>query len=106
MLRKSLVICVSLVSANLLAAAADTAPLGGAKLSAAEIADKNVAARGGLEAWRAVQTMSLVGKLGAGGNQRAALPIRIPGVKGGREAAPARPAEEVKLPFVMNLKRP
>jgi len=39
-----------------------------ADLSAAQIADKNVAARGGLQAWRAVQTLSLQGKMGAGGN--------------------------------------
>ncbi len=82
------------------------------KLSAAEIVDRNVAARGGLEAWRAVQTMSLMGKLGAGGNQRPALqvPAEAPAVSArGRSAqplAPPRPVEEVQLPFVMDLARP
>jgi len=33
-------------------------------LFAAEIADKNVAARGGLQAWKAVQTMTLDGRNG------------------------------------------
>jgi len=45
-------------------------------LSATQIVDKNVAARGGLEAWRAVKTMSLAGKLGAGGNQRSTLQVQ------------------------------
>ena len=36
-------------------------------LSAAQIVDKNVAARGGLSAWRSVQTMSESGKVDAGG---------------------------------------
>ena len=74
MFRKSLIISISLVSAISLAAAADP-PQSGAKLSAAEVVDKNVAARGGLQAWRAVQTMSLAGKLGAGGNQRETLAV-------------------------------
>jgi len=81
----------------------------GAKLSAADIVDKNVAARGGLQAWRAVQTMSLSGKLGAGGNQRATLQVPVSGKKRSASEtaiASARPAEEVQLPFVMEVKRP
>ena len=106
MFRESLAICISLVCANLLAVAQDT-PRSRVKLSAVDIADKNVAARGGLQAWRAVQTMSLAGKLGAGGNQRAALPVPIQGRKSGQKVAlPSRPAEEVQLPFVMELQRP
>jgi hypothetical protein len=73
-------------------------------LSAAQIVDKNVAARGGLQAWRAVQTLSLQGKMGAGGNRRAAL--SIPGASQKEVSLPQRPAEEVQLPFVMELKRP
>ena len=71
MFRKVPVFLISLAFAVSFAEAADVSPAA-AKLSAAEIADKNVAARGGLQAWRAVQTMSLAGQLGAGGNQRAA----------------------------------
>jgi hypothetical protein len=73
-------------------------------LSAPQIVDKNVAARGGLQAWRAVQTLSLQGKMGAGGNRRAALPVPGPNQK--EVSLPQRPAEEVQLPFVMELKRP
>jgi hypothetical protein len=51
-------------------------------LSAAQIAEKNVAARGGLAAWGAVNSMTMSGELDAGGDQNA------------------------MLPFVMTLKRP
>ena len=107
MFRKSVGICISLALASSLAAAADVSQ-SGAKLSAADIVDKNVAARGGLQAWRAVQTMSLSGKLGAGGNQRATLQVPASGKRSASEMsiASARPAEEVQLPFVMEVKRP
>jgi hypothetical protein len=75
-------------------------------LSAAQIVDKNVAARGGLQAWRGVQTLSLQGKMGAGGNQRAALSIPTPHSKELANSVPRRPAEEVQLRFLMELKRP
>ena len=109
MFRQSLMISASLAVAVSLAAAADVPPSAAAKLSAADIVSKNVAARGGLQAWRAVQTMSLEGKLGAGGNQRAALPVPGAERRASRPSQPAfssRPAEEVQLPFVMELKRP
>src|SRR5438034_4833398 len=48
----------------LAAAESKSATPGG--LSAAQIVDKHVAARGGLQAWRAVQTLSVAGKLEAG----------------------------------------
>src|SRR5438105_14830534 len=71
-------------------------------LSAAQIVEKTVAARGGLQAWRAVETMTLAGKMGAGGNQRAALYVRIPGMKdaqGVQTGASERPAMECSLVF-------
>lgn len=75
-----------------------------AKLTAAEIADKNATARGGLTKWRAVQTLSITGKMEAGGNSRPTLPL--PGIKGKDSLPPPRPVEQVRLPFVMELKRP
>ena len=107
MLRKSVVIYISLALGISLALAQDAAP-SRAKLSAADIVDKNVAARGGLQAWRAVQTVSLTGKMGAGGNQRATLsvPNQDPARRPSQQVYAARPAEEVQLPFVMELKRP
>lgn len=53
-----------------------------AGLTAAQVVDKNVAARGGLAAWRAVDTMTMTGQMDAGGTP------------------------EVRLPFEMSLKRP
>ena len=113
MLPKSLVVYISLAFGISLAVAQDAVPAR-AKLSAADIVDKNVAARGSLQAWRAVQTMSLTGKMGAGGNQRATLSIPNPtpnphpgpGRKSVAPVLPARLTEEVQLPFVMELKRP
>jgi hypothetical protein len=77
MFRKSLGICIGLAFAVSLAMAAGVSE-SGVKPSASEIVDKNVAARGGLKAWRAVQTISLQGKLGAGGNQPAASTLVVP----------------------------
>lgn len=64
-------------AASLMASAAFAADL-----SAAKIVEKNVAARGGPVAWRAVNTLSLAGEMDAGGKK------------------------DTKLPFVFNMKRP
>jgi len=102
MLRRLLGILISTAFAVSLAAAPNNAS-SQAALSAVQIVDKNVAARGGLQAWRGVQTLSLQGKMGAGGNQRATLPTPTPNPK--EVTLPRRPAEEVQLPFLMELKR-
>lgn len=47
-----------------------------AKLTAAQIVEKNEAARGGVGAWRAVESMTLTGKLDAGGKQDTLLPYK------------------------------
>ena len=120
MLRKTLALGLVqglfLTSAVSLATAADN-PAPSSGLSAAQIVEKNVAARGGLQAWRAVQTLSLEGKMGVGGNQRATLAVPGPPVKPGQkpghgtaaaipaQAASHRPVEEVQLPFQMELAR-
>jgi len=105
MFRKLLGTCISLAFALSLAVAGEI-PQSLAKLSAADIVNKNVAARGGLQAWRAVQTISMEGKMGAGGNQRAALPVPVPGRNANQASLPQRPAQEAQLPFVLELKRP
>lgn len=51
-------------------------------LTVEQIIEKNVAARGGLDAWRGIQTMTISGKMDAGSKQN------------------------IQLPFVMSLKRP
>ncbi len=104
MMRRMCLFCAVILlvpAVNLLAAdVKPTAP----RLSAAEIVDKNVSARGGLAAWRAVQTLEMTGKMEAGGNNRPTLPV--PGKKTGPQMPAPRPAEQVQLPFVMDLKRP
>jgi len=52
------------------------------RLTAAQIVDRNAAARGGLAAWRAVNTLSMSGEMDAGGKK------------------------DMKLPFVATMKRP
>lgn len=47
------------------------------KLTAAQIVEKNEAARGGVGAWRAVQTMTVTGKLDAGGKVDTLLPFKM-----------------------------
>ena len=73
------------------------------KMTAAAIVDKNVAARGGLAAWRSVQTMEMKGTLEAGGNDRSA--ISVPSDKQLMKVIPQRPKEQAQLPFVMELER-
>ncbi len=83
MLRGTKLICLFLsacVSATLMAVAAQAAAP--AVPTVDQIIEKNVAARGGLKSWRAIQTMTMSGKLDAGGKSN------------------------VQLPFVMKLKRP
>ena len=67
-------------------------------LTAAQIVEKNVAARGGLSAWRAVQSMSWKGTMGAGGTNYATINAKGQLKTGERE--------EVRLPFRLELKRP
>jgi outer membrane lipoprotein-sorting protein len=74
-----------------------------ANLTADQVIAKNVAARGGLQAWRAVQTLSMSGKMDAGGNERPTLAAT--GVRTGGGKLPTRPKEEAQLPFRMELKR-
>jgi outer membrane lipoprotein-sorting protein len=74
------------------------------KLSADQIADRNVEARGGLQTWRSVRALTLTGKMDAGGNQRPTIPV--PGVKRRSEIPRTRPIDQVQLPFTMDLARP
>ncbi|MBZ5569933.1 MAG: outer membrane lipoprotein-sorting protein [Acidobacteriia bacterium] len=105
MFRKTLAICSIVAFAVSLAAAADTPRASSGNLTAAQIVDKNVSARGGLQAWRAVQALEMSGKMDAGGNNQRTIPV--PGTRiGGANMPPRRPSEPVQLPFVMDLQRP
>jgi len=98
-------LAVVLACSPLLMVASDIQTKGSAPhLTAAEIVDKNVAARGGLRAWREVQALEMKGKMDAGGNNRQALPV--PGEQADvTKLVPRRPAEQVQLPFLMDLQR-
>ena len=56
------------------ALAATESPAAGSP-SAAQIVDRNVAARGGLETWRSINTMTMSGQAQAGGKQNSELPF-------------------------------
>ena len=75
MLRKIILPGVLLIMAIPLAsvAVADTP----ASLTAAQIVERNVAARGGLQVWRGIQTLSFAGKMEAGGKQNTQLPFLL-----------------------------
>jgi outer membrane lipoprotein-sorting protein len=108
MVRKSMSIFIALAFAMSLAAAADN-PVPKSQLSAADIVNKNVAARGGLQSWRAVESMAFTGTMGAGGNQRATLSVPNAGghkAEGSLQGVRERRVEEVQLPFEMDLARP
>jgi hypothetical protein len=74
-----------------------------AGMTAEQIIERNVAARGGLQAWRGVQTLSMSGKLEAGGNESSTYPVQ--GVKRGGVQLPKRPTEQMQLPFRLETKR-
>jgi len=93
---------VPLVITTVILGAASPALAANGSLTAAQIVDKNIAARGGLQKWRAVQSLSMSGKLDAGGNNQPAL--KIPGMP----APPPsnEPRAQAQLPFVLEIKRP
>jgi hypothetical protein len=109
MVRKTLVAGMIFASAVFVAFAAET-PTVQSKLTAAQVVDRNVAARGGLQAWRGVQTLQETGTMGAGGNDRTTQPAEIPGAKRPGKSMPMpsspRLKEEAQLPFVLDLERP
>lgn len=103
-------------------AAAAKAPVAAAepqvpKLSVAEIVDKHVDARGGAQAWKAVQTLQLSGRMeaGRGDNITRARKMALAGKKVGGKAtnaelvaanAEADTGKQIELPFTLDLKRP
>ncbi|MBZ5569655.1 MAG: outer membrane lipoprotein-sorting protein [Acidobacteriia bacterium] len=102
MSRKTLVVGSFLALAVSFALGADVSS-SAAKLTAEQVIEKNIAARGGLQAWRAVQTLSMSGKMEAGGNESPTR--RAQGVRTGGVQLPKRSAEQAQLPFRLELKR-
>ena len=92
-----------------------------ARLTGSQIVERHIAARGGVQTWHAVQTMSWSGKMEAGVGDsaaRSALYVRnswaLRNGKPSREAvanadqaaAKDKAAQQVELPFVLDMKRP
>jgi hypothetical protein len=85
-------------------------------LTASQILEKHVAARGGASAWKSVQTLQLSGKIDAGrgdGTARAMQMVESSKKASGKGTAaeiaaangPKADATQVQLPFTMDLKR-
>jgi outer membrane lipoprotein-sorting protein len=107
MFRKTfpLFLTISLLSILALTAQGQTA-----SLTAPQIVEKNIAARGGLQAWRGLQTMTWTGKMDAGSGDSAARSRRVAlapssGTNRPLMNAPESKAEQVQLPFTLYLKR-
>ncbi len=86
-------------------------------LSAAQIVEKYVAARGGLQAWRNVQTLRVTGRIEAGTADSAARSARIASAGMGASVKQSRLAaatatdksaatQQIQLPFTLEMKRP
>ncbi|HEX9031738.1 MAG TPA: hypothetical protein VF834_07805 [Streptosporangiaceae bacterium] len=96
-----------------LAADGKAAPV---RLTARQIVERHVAARGGLQAWRAIQSMAWNGKMEVGRTDSAARSERYVSsamVRKGKGARTPPPVEgkddaqrQVKVPFVLEMKRP
>ena len=91
---RSVVMCVAFAPCVVTAAGSPALP----PLTAAQVVEKNVTARGGLAAWRAVQTMSWKGKMGAGATTYTTV---TPAGKMQRKER-----DEAQLPFTLEFKRP
>jgi hypothetical protein len=87
------------------------------KMTAAQVVERHVAARGGAQAWKSVQTIQMSGKMEAGRGdniERAEKMADSSKVQAGKaknsevvaaNAAPAA-AKQIQLPFTLDLKRP
>jgi hypothetical protein len=107
------VLCAFACAAALSAQPAIASPT--ARLSVEQIVAKHVAARGGLDAWHAVQTMTWAGTLDAGtgdSTSRSAQFAEEAMAPKTRKQIAARAADkvvqqkQVQLPFVVDMKRP
>ena len=86
------------------------------RLSAEQIVQKHVAARGGLAAWHALHTMTWSGKMDAGTADSVARSEAYVAQSWGKNSAKMRAAaqkgeqkdapKQVQLPFVLDMKRP
>lgn len=87
------------------------------RLSAAQVVERHIAARGGAQAWKTVQTMQLSGKIeaGKGDNIKRAEKMFNASAKAGGKGTNAQVAaanvdlesdKQIQLPFTLDLQRP
>jgi outer membrane lipoprotein-sorting protein len=67
-------------------------------MTVAQIVDRHVTARGGAAAWKAVQTLAMKGKMGAGASTYEAVSKKL--------TLERKERPEAQLPFVLEYKRP
>ena len=110
MSRKTLLSCLFLSLFVPLAAYTQTTT---AKLTAAQVVEKNIAARGGAQAWHGVQTMSWSGKMDAGAGDSVERSRRYAQNQGhlnrmthDNPATGDKTDNQVQLPFKHEMKRP
>jgi hypothetical protein len=108
MSRKTILFSLVLSFTSFPALTANAAP---AALTAAQVVEKNIAARGGLQAWHGVQTLSWSGKLDAGAGDSIERSRRFAAQNQGKlsptrnmNEGSSKPAQ-VQLPFVYDMKR-
>jgi hypothetical protein len=79
-------------------------------MTAEEVIARNVAARGGLDAWRRVKSMQMSGKMDVGRTRKAELPTSISRGPRHKELEPPKSEQAdgdvVRAPFVLQLQRP
>lgn len=75
-----------------------------------QIVEKHVAARGGAQAWKSVQTLQLSGKIDAGRGDSVARSMQVARSQrkpvGAMPVAPDPDDKQVQLPFMLEVKRP
>jgi len=121
--RAALILALAGLCSSSAVLAADSKAPARPQLSAAQIVEKHVAARGGLPAWRGLQALSVSGKMEAGPGDSVARSIKVsrshrapigklaekvaetPGADKA-EADKGQAEKQVQLPFLMEMKRP
>lgn len=97
--------------------AAEPAVPAAAGMSATQIVEKHVAARGGVKAWHSVETLAVSGKMDAGtgdamqrsiamARQGVGVSVKHAEREAAAKAAQADASKQVQLPFRLEMKRP
>jgi hypothetical protein len=119
-MRSTTSLLLSLLAAAALAQASAAEPTtvpAAAGMSATQIVERHVAARGGIKAWHSVQTLAVSGKMDAGrgdslqrsitmARQGVGVSVKHAEREAAAKAAQADASNQVQLPFRLEMKRP